>query len=79
MWKRRLLDFGNLRSGAGGRHFDRRYFSHRVFNVSGGVFTDRMRLCLLPALERRRNMNIVVWKSPKALRGILRKLFHVKA
>jgi len=24
-------------------------------------------------------MNIVVWKSPKALRGILRKLFGVKA
>ena len=23
-------------------------------------------------------MNIVVWKSPKALRGILRKLFHIK-
>jgi hypothetical protein len=24
-------------------------------------------------------MNIVVWKSPKALRGILKKLFGVKA
>jgi hypothetical protein len=24
-------------------------------------------------------MNIVVWKSPKCLRGILRKLFRVQA
>lgn len=24
-------------------------------------------------------MKIVVWKSPKALRGILRCLFHIKA
>ena len=24
-------------------------------------------------------MNLVVWKSPKALRGLLRTLFHIKA
>ena len=36
-------------------------------------------LCLLPAIERSGCMNIVVWKSPKALRGILRKLFRIKA
>jgi len=24
-------------------------------------------------------MQIVVWKSPKALSGILRRLFHIKA
>lgn len=28
-------------------------------------------------IERRRHMNIVVWKSPKMLRGILKKLFKV--
>lgn len=27
--------------------------------------------------ERRRHMNIVVWKSPKMLRGILKKIFKV--
>jgi len=36
-----------------------------------------MRLRLLPAVKGGTSMNIVVWKSPKALRGILRKLFRV--
>ena len=40
-------------------------------------FADCVRFGLLPAIERSGNMNIVVWKSPKALRGILRKLFRV--
>lgn len=42
--------------------------------VSGSVRTDRVRLRLLQALAEKGaiSMNIVVWKSPKALRGILR-------
>ena len=31
-----------------------------------------------PHVKGRRLMKIVVWKSPKALRGILRALFRVK-
>ena len=47
-------------------------------DVSGGVPADRVRLRLLPALERSAvTMRIVVWKSPKALSGILRKLFRI--
>jgi hypothetical protein len=40
-----------------------------------------VRLRLLQALAEKGavSMNIVVWKSPKALRGILRRLFGVKA
>ena len=36
-------------------------------------------LCLLEAVERRGVMNIVVWKAPKAMRGLLRKLFRIQA
>jgi len=39
-----------------------------------------MRMRLLSALGKESvPMNIVVWKSPKALRGILRKLFGITA
>lgn len=49
--------------------------------VPGGIRTHRVRLRLLQALAEKGavSMNIVVWKSPKALRGILRRLFGVKA
>ena len=35
------------------------------------------RECLLETVERSMDMNIVVWKSPKALCGILKKLFKI--
>ena len=74
-----MLAFGRLCGGAGSRDSDRGNFSGGRADVSGSSAADCLRLCLLPALERRRCMNIVVWKSPKALRGILRKLFRIKA
>ncbi|MFR7893280.1 MAG: hypothetical protein ACLU38_03590 [Dysosmobacter sp.] len=46
--------------------------------LSGNI-ADRQRLCLLEAVERRGVMNIVVWKAPKAMRGLLRKLFRIQA
>ena len=76
---RRLLDTGRLRGGAGRGHPHCRHFSRGGAAVPGGVFADRVRLRLLQALERSCHMNIVVWKSPKALRGILRRLFKIKA
>ena len=48
-------------------------------DVPGGNIADRQRLCLLEAVERRGVMNIVVWKAPKAMRGLLRKLFRIQA
>ena len=70
---------GILCCGIGSRNPDRGHFSGGGSAVSGGVFADCVRLCLLPALERSMAMNIVVWKSPKCLRGILRKLFRVRS
>ena len=48
-------------------------------DVPGGNIADCQRLCLLEAVERRGVMNIVVWKAPKAMRGLLRKLFRIQA
>ena len=78
---RRLLAAGDLRGGAGRGHSDRGHLSGGRADVSGGGAADCLRLGLLPAVVERggEGMNIVVWKSPKALRGILRKLFRVKA
>ena len=51
-----------------------------IFPVGAVLFLVAfLRLRLLPALERSVDMNIVVWRSPKFLRGILRKLFHIQA
>ena len=47
--------------------------------VSGRVPSHRLRLRLLPTpLKGEGSMRIVVWKSPKALRGLLRRLFRVE-
>ena len=79
-WQRRgLLGFGRVRGGAGSRDPDRSHFPGGSADVSGVYPADRVRLRLLQAVRKERQMNIVVWKSPKALSGILRKLFHVKA
>ena len=63
----------------GGRHPHRGHFSNGTVDVPGGNIADRQRLCLLEAVERRGVMNIVVWKAPKAMRGLLRKLFRIQA
>ena len=62
-----------------GRHPHRGHFSNGTVDVPGGNIADRQRLCLLEAVERRGVMNIVVWKAPKAMRGLLRKLFRIQA
>ena len=74
----RRLVHRRFRGGAGGRDFDRGDFSCGCADVPGGLCADRLRPCLLQAVERSMDMNIVVWKSPKALRGILRRLFKIK-
>ena len=88
---RRVPPVGPLCRSAGSRYSDYRDFSGGGAAVPSGLSADRLRLCVLPAvtkavfdrrmiiIKRRRHMNIVVWKSPKMLRGILRKLFKVKA
>ena len=43
------------------------------------IFPTGLLMCLLEAVERRGVMNIVVWKAPKAMRGLLRKLFRIQA
>ena len=81
-WKgRRLLAAGYVRSGSGGRNPHYGNFPGGSSVVPGGIRTHRVRLRLLQALAEKGavSMNIVVWKSPKALRGILRRLFGVKA
>lgn len=72
------MDFGNLRGGAGGWDSNCRHLSCGLFDVPGSCLADRLRNRLLQAIGKEIYMNIVVWKSPKALRGILRRLFKVK-
>ena len=50
--RRRMLDTGRLRGGAGGRYPDRGDLSRGGADVSGGGPADRVRLRLLPAVER---------------------------
>lgn len=73
-----LLASGVLRHRTGLRNLNRGDLSYRSAAVSGSFFADRLWLRLLPTLRKENFMNIVVWKSPKALRGILRKLFRIK-
>ena len=50
--RRRLLAAGNVCCSAGGRYFDRSDLSGGSAAVPGGIFADRMRLRLLPTVER---------------------------
>ena len=43
------------------------------------IFPTGLLMFLVEAVERRGVMNIVVWKAPKAMRGLLRKLFRIQA
>lgn len=72
-----MLDAGFLCGGAGSWYPDRGNFPRGGIAVFSGVLVDCMWLRLLSALGRSAEMNIVVWKSPKALRGILRRLFKI--
>ncbi len=66
--RRRMLDPGNLRGGAGGRDPDCGDLSGGGADVPGGVSADRVRLRLLQALERSKyhaNCSVEVPQSPQ--------------
>jgi hypothetical protein len=73
---------GDLRGGIRRRDSDRGDLPGGRTAVCGRVPFDRLRLCLLQILNIGKEyptMQIVIWKSPKALSGILRRLFKIKA
>ena len=90
MWEKRNLLFRNLRGGVRDGYPDCRDIPCGAVDVCDGVSVDCLRLRLLSAAvrqcgsawrterERSGNMNIVVWKAPKSLHGILRRLFGMK-
>ena len=80
VWKRWESDFGDLCSGAGGRDSDFCNFPGGCTAVSRGISVDCLRMCLLQILKMEGGlvMQIVVWKSPKALGGLLRRIFKIK-
>ena len=71
-----LVLSGHLRAGAGTGDLYRCHFPGGLSDVSGRVASGRLRLGLYP--EEVSGLKIVVWKSPKALCGVLRLLFGIK-
>jgi hypothetical protein len=62
----------------GKRFAGRRLAAVLPAGLAAGACTDCGRRICLSVLKREVNrMKIVIWKSPKYLRGILCKLFHV--
>ena len=53
-------------------------FSNKVYAVRPGPFACRARRSQLYALKGENIMQVVVVRSPKALRGILKLLFKIK-
>lgn len=70
--------FGTLCSGIGVRNPDIRYFSGRCAPVSCGISAHWLRLCLYAQVGKEIGMKIVIVKSPKFLKGILRMLFGIR-
>ena len=79
---------GTVRAGAGAGHFCRGRFSGGGADVSGRVSSHLLRH-RLPAqiltlvekgmnIGRGKSMKIVVWKSPKVLSSLLRRVFGVR-
>ena len=71
-----LVLSGHLRAGAGTGDLHCCHFPGGLSDVSGRVASRRLRLGLYP--EEVSGLKIVVWKSPKALCGVLRLLFGIK-
>ena len=69
---------GALRIGAGGRDPYCRDFSRGCALVPCGLFAHWLRLCLYAQIGKEDTMKIVVVKSPKFLKGILRMIFGMK-
>ena len=65
---------GDLCAGAGAGNTGCSGISGGRVDAVGCIFAGGMRHCLFEKIRRNR-MNIVVWKAPKALRGILRRIF----
>lgn len=91
MREKRNRSAGNLRGGVRGRYPYRSDIPCRAVDVPDGVSVDCLRLRLLSAAVRHDgnapekrgvkgavSVNIVVWKAPKGLHGILRRLFGMK-
>ncbi|MBQ9460182.1 MAG: stage V sporulation protein SpoVM [Oscillospiraceae bacterium] len=64
--------------GAWSRHCNRRDFSGVLFDVFGCVPSYILRDRAAKKTIGGESMKIVVWKSPRALSGILRLLFGIK-
>ena len=73
----RRLDHRHLRAGIGTGHPDRGRLSCGVSDVSGGVSADRLRDRMLKGREVT-TMKIVIWKAPRCLRGLLRRMFGIR-
>ena len=71
-----LVLSGHLCAGTGAGDLHRCHFSGGLSDVFGRVASRRLRLGLYP--EEVSELKIVVWKSPKALCGVLRLLFGIK-
>ena len=67
-----------VRVGIGVWNSDIRDFSGRCAPVSGGIFAHWLRLCLYAQVGKEIGMKIVIVKSPKFLKGILRMLFGIR-
>ena len=69
---------GTVRAGAGAGHFCRGRFSGGGADVSGRVSSHLLRHRLFAQILGGMDMKIVVWKSPKMLSALLRRVFGVK-
>ncbi len=65
-------------SGAGLWHSDLRHLSGGSAPVPCGISADWLRLCVYAQVGKENGMKIVVVKSPKFLKGILRMLFGIR-
>ena len=79
MYALRLVPFlWVVRAGIGVRHPNISYLSGGGAPVPCGVSADRLWLCLSAQVGKEIYMKIVIVKSPKFLKGILRMLFGIK-
>lgn len=53
------------------------YFSRRPFDVFGSIPADRVRDRMHEKMKGEWQMKVVIWKSPKALRGLLKRFFKI--
>lgn len=67
-----------VRLGAGMRYFDLCHLSGGGAPVPCGIFADWLWLRVYAQVGKEKRMKIVVVKSPKFLKGILRMLFGIR-